>query len=55
LVFQVHFAAYFAVSWTPKREPVDGFEFGITHNYDADQDSIRLPRKFGEVVDVRMN
>jgi hypothetical protein len=36
-------------------EPVDGFEFDITLNYDADPDSIRLPRKFGDIADVRTN
>jgi hypothetical protein len=36
-------------------EPADGFEFGFTFSYGADQDSVRLPRKFGEVVDVRTN
>jgi hypothetical protein len=55
LVFQVHFAAYFAVSSTLELEPVDGFEFDVTHNYGADQDSVRLPCKFGEVVDMTMN
>jgi hypothetical protein len=40
---------------TPEPEPVDGFEFGVTLNYGADPDSIRLPRKFGKVVDVRTN
>jgi hypothetical protein len=39
----------------PEPEPVDGFEFGITLNYGGDPDSIRLPRKFGDVVDVRTN
>jgi hypothetical protein len=37
----------------PPRRPSDGFEF--TLNYGGDPDSIRLPRKFGDVVDVRMN
>jgi hypothetical protein len=36
----------------PEPEPIDGFEFGVTLNYGADQDSVRLPRKFG---DVRIN
>jgi hypothetical protein len=36
-------------------EPVDMFEFGATLNYGSDPDSIRLPRKFRDVVDVRMN
>jgi hypothetical protein len=36
-------------------EPVDRFEFCFTLNYGADPDSITLPRKFGGVVDVRMN
>jgi hypothetical protein len=36
-------------------ELADGFEFGFTLSYGADQDSFRLPRKFGEVVDVRTN
>jgi hypothetical protein len=39
----------------PEPEHVDGFEFGITLNYGADPDSVRLPRKFGDVVDVRTN
>jgi hypothetical protein len=26
----------------PKPEPVDGFKFGVTLNYDGDPDSIRL-------------
>jgi hypothetical protein len=39
----------------PEPEPVDGFEFGVTLNYGADPDSIRLPRKFGKVVDVKTN
>jgi hypothetical protein len=34
-------------------EPADGFKFGFSLSYGADQDSVRLPRKFGEVVDVR--
>jgi hypothetical protein len=34
---------------------VDGFEFGITLNYDGDPDSIRLPRKFGDVVNMSKN
>jgi hypothetical protein len=37
----------------PEPEPAGGFKFGITLNFGADQDSVRLPRKFGEVVDVR--
>jgi hypothetical protein len=41
--------------WTPEPEPIDGFEFGVTLNYDSDPDSIRLPCKFGDVVDVRTN
>jgi hypothetical protein len=40
---------------TPKPEPVDGFEFGVTLNYGGGPDSIRLPRKFADMVDVRMN
>jgi hypothetical protein len=40
---------------TPEPEPADGFEFGVTLNYGADQDSVRLPRKFGKVVEVRTN
>jgi hypothetical protein len=40
---------------TPEPEPVDGFEFGITLNYGGDPDSIRLPRKFGNIVNVRTN
>jgi hypothetical protein len=39
----------------PEPERVDGFEFGVTFNYGGDPDSIRLPRKFGDVVDVRTN
>jgi hypothetical protein len=39
----------------PEPETADGFEFGVTLNYVADQDSVRLSRQFGEVVDVRMN
>jgi hypothetical protein len=39
----------------PDPEPVDGFEFGVTLNYGADPDSIRLPRKFSKVVDVKTN
>jgi hypothetical protein len=40
---------------TTEPEPVDGFEFGVTLNYGGDSDSIRLPHKFGNVVDVRTN
>jgi hypothetical protein len=40
---------------TPEPKPADGFEFGVTLNYGADQDSVRLPRKFSEVVDVWTN
>jgi hypothetical protein len=40
---------------TPEPEPVDGFEFGVTLNYCADPNSIRLPHKFGKVIDVRTN
>jgi hypothetical protein len=40
---------------TSEPEPVDGFKFGVTLNYGADPTSIRLPRKFGKVFDVRMN
>jgi hypothetical protein len=40
---------------TPEPKPIDGFKFGVTLNYDSDPDSIRLPRKFGDVVDMRMN
>jgi hypothetical protein len=36
-------------------EPIDGFEFDVTLNYGGDPDSIRLPRKFGDMVDVRTN
>jgi hypothetical protein len=36
-------------------EPVDGFELGITLNYGADPDFIRLPCKFGKIVDVKTN
>jgi hypothetical protein len=37
----------------PEPEPADGFEFGMTLNFGVDQDSVALPRKFGDVVDVR--
>jgi hypothetical protein len=40
---------------TPQPESVDGFEFGVTLNYSTDPNSVRLLRKFGDVVDVRMN
>jgi hypothetical protein len=40
---------------TPKPEPIDAFKFGITLNYGADPDSIRLPRKFGKVIGVKTN
>jgi hypothetical protein len=40
---------------TPEPDPIDGFEFGVTLNYGADLDSIRLPRKFGKVIDVKTN
>jgi hypothetical protein len=40
---------------TPEPKPVDRFEFSVTLNYGADPDSIRLPRKFGKVVDVKTN
>jgi hypothetical protein len=40
---------------TPEPKPVDGFEFGVTLNYGADPDSIRLHCKFGKVVDVNTN
>jgi hypothetical protein len=40
---------------TLEPEPVDGFEFGVTLNYGGDPDSIRVPRKFVDVVDVRTN
>jgi hypothetical protein len=40
---------------TPEPEPIDGFEFGVTLNYGGDLDSIRLPRKFIDVVDVSTN
>jgi hypothetical protein len=39
----------------PEPKPADGFEFGFTLSYGADQDSVTLPRKFGEVVNVRTN
>jgi hypothetical protein len=39
----------------PEPEPVDGFEFGVTLYYSGDPDSIRLPCKFTDVVDVRTN
>jgi hypothetical protein len=38
-----------------KPEPIDGFEFGVTLNYSTDPDSIRLPRKFEKIVDVKTN
>jgi hypothetical protein len=31
------------------------FEFGVTLYHGRDQDTIRLPRKFAEVVDERHN
>jgi hypothetical protein len=40
---------------TLEPEPVDGFEFGVTLNNDADPDSIGLPRKFDDIVDVKTN
>jgi hypothetical protein len=40
---------------TPEPEPVDEFKFSVTLNYGVVPDSIRLPRKFGKVVDVKMN
>jgi hypothetical protein len=40
---------------TPDPKPADGFEFGFTLSYSADQDYFRLPHKFGEVLDVRTN
>jgi hypothetical protein len=40
---------------TPEPEPVDGFKFGVTLNYGGDPDSVRLPRKFSDMVDVRIN
>jgi hypothetical protein len=40
---------------TPVPEHVDGFEFSVTLNYGGNPDSIRLPRKFGDMVDVRTN
>jgi hypothetical protein len=40
---------------TPDPEPIDGFEFGVTLNNGGDPDSIRLPRKFGDVIDVSTN
>jgi hypothetical protein len=39
----------------PELEHVDGFEFGVTLNYGSDPDSIRLPCKFGDMIDVRTN
>jgi hypothetical protein len=36
-------------------EPIDGFEFSVTLNYGTNPDSIRLPRKFGKVIDIRTN
>jgi hypothetical protein len=40
---------------TPEPEPIDGFEFGVTLNYGKNPDSIRLPHKFKDIVDVRTN
>jgi hypothetical protein len=40
---------------TPEPERVDGFGFGVTLNYGVDPDSISLPRKFGDIVDIRTN
>jgi hypothetical protein len=42
-------------SSTSEPEPVDGFELGVTLNYGVDPDSIRLPCKFGKVVDIKTN
>jgi hypothetical protein len=39
----------------PETEPIDGFEFCVTLNYDGDPDSIRPPRMFRDVVDMTMN
>jgi hypothetical protein len=39
----------------PEPEPVDGFVFGVTLNYGGNPDSIRLPRKFDNIVNVRTN
>jgi hypothetical protein len=35
--------------------PLNRFEFNITLNYGGDPESIRLPHKFADVVDVRKN
>jgi hypothetical protein len=40
---------------TPEPKPIDGFEFDVTLNYGADLDSIRITRKFGKVVNIKMN
>jgi hypothetical protein len=38
---------------TPEPEPIDGFKFGITLYYGGDPDSIRMPRKFADMVDMK--
>jgi hypothetical protein len=48
-------SAFFLSSSTPEPELIARFEFGVTLYYDIDQDTIRLPRQFGEVVDEKMN
>jgi hypothetical protein len=42
-------------SSTPEPKPVDRFKFGVTLNYGADPTSIRLPHKFGKVVNIKTN
>jgi hypothetical protein len=39
----------------PEPRPIDGFKFGMTIYYGGDKDSIRLPHKFTDVVDKKMN
>jgi hypothetical protein len=46
-------SAFYLSPSTLEPEHVDGFEFGVTLNYGGDPDSIRLPRKFSDVVDIR--
>jgi hypothetical protein len=53
----ISIAFYVAFSPPPtlEPEPTDEFEFGVTLYYGGDKDSIRLPRKFAEVVDEKTN
>jgi hypothetical protein len=39
----------------PQPKPVDWFMFGVTLYYGVDPDSIRMPSKFTDVVDVKTN